>query len=120
MDYSGKFFNDTPIPFGIGTKLTSTAPTTIYTAQGNNLIEAVDWLHIANITGTSTTVTVEWVDTSESTTIVFMKDATVAGNTAVQFRLGFQLEADDEIRVTAADANAIDVIAQIVQMARSS
>ena len=119
MDYQDHFIG-VPLPIAVGKKLTTTGATTVYTAIGGNMIEAVDWLHVANITGATAKITIEWVDSSESTTFVVMKESTVPANTAVQFRLGFQLEASDVIQCTADTANALDVIAQIVQMARSS
>ena len=108
-----------PIPRAVSVKLTTTAQTTIFTAIGLNLLETVDRLYAANTTGTAATLTVEWTDTSASTTYTLLGTKLVAANDTLMIELGFRLDAADIIKCTAGTANALQITLLINEMARS-
>lgn len=99
----------------IGTSLTTTNNTAVYTAPTNNYDQVIG-VHVANITALDATVSVRWFDSSANASYCIIFQHTVPANGAVWFPVfGFALDASDEIRAQAGTANALDVIVSIAE-----
>lgn len=109
---SGNFVNN-PCRL-IGAHLTSTSDTTLFMAKGYTQVIGI---RLTNITGSDATATVGWFndDANESYRLLFQH--VVPANSQVWLPLeAFALDEDDEIRVQAGTANALDVILSIVEV----
>lgn len=95
----------------IGAHLTSTGNTTILTAKGYTQAIGV---RLANVTGSDANATVGWYDADATDEFRLIYQHVVPANGAVWFPLeAFALNENDEIRVQAGTANALDVVLSI-------
>jgi hypothetical protein len=109
------------LPRVIGTRLTTTAATTLFTASsGKNVTEAVTQLRVTNLSGSSQTVTIHWLDSSASSNIaVYYQYPLAPGGTLIDADLKFRFDASDAIKATASASNIMDVILLISERGRS-
>lgn len=127
MDYrpsvvaQSRVIPSTPRP--IGKVLSTTARTTLFTAAGN--LEIPMFLHVANVTGTSAWVTVEWYSAKDAThyTLVYQKPV-LPNTTGIDLDkdagFGFQMAAGDIIEATAQTANALHCTLGVIEIAGRS
>ncbi|MBZ9922197.1 hypothetical protein LB579_31440 [Mesorhizobium sp. BR1-1-7] len=98
----------------VGAHLTTTNDTTVFTAAGYTQVVGI---RLANITGTDRTATVAWFSDGDSSAYRLLYQHIVPANSAVWLSLeAFALKVDDEIRVQASLANAIDVIVSVAEV----
>lgn len=105
----------------VGTSLTTTSATTLYTANGGNMRERVNAIRVSNVTGTDATVTLTWTDAASATTFSIETGTTVPANGSIFVRpIDLPLSKDDTIKATAGTANALHVIVLLTESGRSS
>lgn len=98
----------------IGAHLTGTGNTTVLTAKGYT--QAIG-IRLANITGTDRTASVGYYSANDASEYKLIYQHNVPANSAVWLPLeAFALNADDQIRVQASAANAIDVVLSIAEV----
>jgi len=98
----------------VGAHLTTTNDTTVFTATGYTQVVGV---RLANITGTDRTATVGWFSDADNSAYRLIYQHNVPANSAVWLPLeAFALKVDDEIRVQASFASAIDVIVSVAEV----
>lgn len=105
----------------VGTKLTTTTQTTVYTADtaNGNMHEVLIAVLVANVTSTDATVTVEWTDASAADTYSLATGMTVPANGTVWLRpINMPLDDADAIKATAGTANALHVVTMVNEKAR--
>lgn len=103
----------------VGSKLTTTTQTTVYTALGGNMREMLIAVLITNVTSSDATVTIEWTDASAVDTYSLATAMTVPANGSVWLRpIHLPLDASDAVKATAGTANALHVVTMINEMAR--
>lgn len=100
----------------VGTKLSTTANTTCYTAPDGTR-PLVDMIHVANYSAGAVTVTVQWYDSSAATAYN-LASVSLAGNATLAFPdTPLALFDADEIRVQASVINTIDVTVTAMERA---
>ncbi len=101
-----------------GTKLTALTATAVYTVSG--IVEAKGVaMKLANVSGASVNVTIEWHDDSAATQYKLLSTYALAQNTFLDFDLfGMTLDDGDEIRVTASVINALHVVITVTETRR--
>jgi hypothetical protein len=100
----------------LGTTLTTTNNTTVFTAPANNYDQVIG-VRVANITALDATVSVRWFDSSANASFFIIFQHIVPANGAVWFPLeAFALDEADEIRTQAGTSNALDVIVSIAEL----
>ncbi len=109
-----------PAPRTIGTKLTTTGQTAVFTAAGANLTEVVEWIRMTNTTALAGTLLLEWTDASEAVTYTLMGTETIAPNSSATLELGAAFPPGDALKATAGTANAFQIIVAVEEMGRSS
>jgi parvulin-like peptidyl-prolyl isomerase len=97
-----------------GTALNSTSPFTVYD-PGSGVTGIVNAINVANVDGSQTSVTV--ILRKNGTDYRLIKDAAVPAQAALQVLDAPVPLADvDEIRVTAAHANRLEVIVSVLEI----
>lgn len=104
----------------VGKRLTTTAETTIYAAS-RGMRPCLDTLNIANVTGADVTATVRWYDASAATSFTLVMTVSIAAAARLTIAdVPLSLREDDELRVTAGTADALDVIAVLIEATGAS
>ena len=90
---------------------------TLYTAPSATTAVILG-VALANKTGNSVTVQVQFTDTSASTTHQLLESVSIPGNTTLEVLQGqkYILEAGDILKVQAGTASAIDVVAGLMEI----
>lgn len=97
----------------VGRHLTTTTNTAVHAAQGFTQVIGV---RLANITGSDATATVSYYSIKDNDQYRILYQHTVPANGAIWVPLeAFGLRENDEIRVQAGTANAIDVLVSIAE-----
>jgi hypothetical protein len=110
----------------IGTVLTDTAQTTLYTASTNSSTIAIPSdIHVTNVTAVAANITLEYSITTGGTVYTLVYRYPVQPNgTGLHLSdddgLGFQLAAGGTIRATAGTANALHVSLSVIEIAGRS
>lgn len=98
----------------VGTHLTATTDTTIYSATG--YAQAIG-IRVANITAGDVNVTLSWYSNVATDEYRLIYQHAVPANSAIWFPLeAFSLNSSDELRAQASAANALDVIVSISEV----
>ena len=102
-----------------GTKLTTTGATSVFTCSDRKA--RISGIMVANASAGAVVVTVEWYDSSATTSYRIWYQGSVAANSYVHFAPPeLWIMQSDEIRVTAGTANTIEVVATVELFAGSS
>ena len=90
---------------------------TLYTAPSATTAVILG-VALANKTGNSVTVQVQFTDTSASTTHQLLENVSIPGNTTLEVLQGqkYILETGDILKVQAGTASAIDVVAGLMEI----
>jgi len=90
---------------------------TLYTAPSATTAVLLG-VALANKTGNSVTVQVQFADTSASTTHQLLESVSIPGNTTLEVLQGqkYILETGDILKVQAGTASAIDVVAGLMEI----
>lgn len=107
------------VPRVIGTSLTSTSQTTLYTAADGYAIPTD--IHVANTTSSAASITIEYSIETSGTVYTLVKDYYVQPNsTGLHLSdddgLGFQIATGGTIRATAGTANALHVSLGVIEL----
>lgn len=98
----------------IGARLTTVNDTTIFTAGG---YAQVIGIRCVNVTGVAATVTVSWFSAADNQSYRLVFQQSIPGNLYAYFPLeGFGVSSNDQVRVQAGTANAIDAILTLVEV----
>jgi len=102
------------------TDLTTTNATAVFTALDQTFPTA-SHLHIGNDGAGSSTVTVEIYDASTTATFVFCYQLVIFEKGCLELDMhNMRLDVDDEIRVTAGDANFLHAFVTVIESAGRS
>lgn len=107
------------VPRIIGTLLTDTSQTTLFTADDGYAIPTD--IHVANISGSAVSVTIEYSPQTGGTVYTLVKSYDIQPNsTGLHLSdddgLGFQIATGGTIRATAGAANALHVSLGVIEL----
>ncbi|TPN03811.1 hypothetical protein FJ973_29655 [Mesorhizobium sp. B2-1-3] len=98
----------------VGAHLTTTSDTTVFTATGYTQVVGI---RLTNVSATDRTATVGWYSNADSSAYRLLYQHVVPANSAVWLPLeAFALKIDDQIRVQASFASALDVILSVAEV----
>jgi hypothetical protein len=103
----------------VGVPLTTTAATDIYQAPNNAATDRAIVLSflVANVGTATTTFTVQLTSSSNTAVSTLAKDLEIPIKTSIEVIVNKQvLLAGEKLRVTAADANALNVTASVLEL----
>lgn len=103
-----------------GFKLTTTTSTVVYTVP-NTARPILDSINLANTSGAAVSVSVNWYKSDLAMSFALISVAPVAAGERLTINnLPISMRPDDEIRVTATAANAVDVIVCLLEVLGAS